>query len=220
MSDYASAGVLLRAALAELDQAVPGSPSGPSVRELVETLAPVVHARVAAVFVRHASKRPGGDLRQDIEDQVQSTFVLLFDRQGHVLRAWDETKGLSLANWVGRLARLRAMDAVRTGMRGPWHHDATEHSFFEARTAAGATPENLRWTKELWRETQRRILARESSDGQQMFELLFVRDLSTQEISTITSKSDAAIFKWRSRLRKSIKQELDGLLSEGRRVGE
>lgn len=211
---YPSTGALLREALAELQETPPGRPSGPAVRALIDLLAPVVHARVARVFLQHAAKRPGGTLRQEIEDQVQATFVQLFARQGHVLHQWEEGRGLSLANWVGRLARLRALDAVRSGMRGPWHHDATEPEFFEDRRGAAATPECVSRASELWAQIQRRVHEEESEAGQEMFRLLFVQDLSTQEVRELTGKSEAAIFKWKSRLRKSIAREIEQLVSE------
>lgn len=210
-----SSALLLREALTELEATGPGVPSGPSIVTLVELLAPVVHTRVSRVLLRHAAHRPQADLRQEVEDQVQAVFAKLFAERGRILRAWDQTGGLSLANWVGRFAQLRTNDAVRRGMRGPWFHDPVDPAFFDSEASADS-PEAAGVARELWMETRRRVLENESTGGREMFALLFDEERSVDDIVIATKRSRAAVLKWRSRLRQSIRHELAALMSEAR----
>ena len=212
-----SSALLLKEALTELEATGPRAPSGPAVVTLVELLAPVVHTRVSRVLLRHAAHRPKHDLRQDVEDQVQVVFAKLFADRGRILRAWDPTGGLSLANWVGRFAQLRTSDAVRHGMRGPWLSDPVDPAFFdEEGSRFPPTPEDEGVARTLWTETRRRVLAGESEVGRHMFTLLFDEERSVDDIVTETKRSRGSILKWRSRLRQSIRRELKRVMSEGR----
>ena len=199
---------VLQRALAELEASTPGVPSGPAVVGLIAHLAPVIFARVASVVSRASASRSSADLRQEIEDQVQSTFVELFERRWCLLRRWDPTAGVSLRSWVGRLARLRALDAIRARRRGPWRAPPHEPEVFERIAHNRKNPEEVWAAQEVWRETRRRVLAEQSDLGRRMFELLIEQGLSTDEVRQHTARSDAAIFQWRRRLRNSIRREM------------
>ena len=64
---------------------------------LVALLAPIVQVRVARALARRRDGR-GRDLKQEAEDLRQEVFLALFADDGRWLRAWDETRGMSLVN--------------------------------------------------------------------------------------------------------------------------
>ena len=206
---------VLEAALTELERAVPGAPSGPAVRALVDLLAPVIYRRVTRVLVHHSALRPGMDPRQEVWDHVQVAFAQLFADQGRLLRVWSPTGGLSLKNWAGRIATLRTLDAVRKSRRRGWRDEATEPGFFDRQGGGAPSPEEAHWAAELWTETRKRVLKDQTQHAHTMFELLFEQGLSTREVHVRTRKSEAAIHKWRSRLRQSLEQTVQELVSGG-----
>ena len=76
-----------------------------TLTRLVAVLTPVIQARVARTLLAHRSPLASGrDLRQEVEDQIQEVFLALFARDGRVLRSWLSERGLSLENFVGRVA--------------------------------------------------------------------------------------------------------------------
>jgi hypothetical protein len=96
---------LVRRALAE-DQT--------ALTRLVAKLTPVIQARVArTLWARRSLLASGRDLRQEVEDQTQKVFLVLFARDGHVLRFWLAESDLSLEKFVGLVA------AEMSGSRTP-----------------------------------------------------------------------------------------------------
>ena len=203
----------MASALAELDVARSGEPSGPALIELIELLTPVIQCRVARILLAHGRGRILVDLRAEVEEHVQTVFGQLFEDSGRVLRLWDPGKGLSLKGWVGRFAQLRSRDLLRSARRDPWRHHARPMEHFEAQ-GIESTPEDDVAAQQLWDEARRRVLEQEQEQGQRMFELLFERDLSTREIRDATGLRDGAIYQWRSRLRRALQAQLQILSSE------
>ncbi|HHO52349.1 MAG TPA: sigma-70 family RNA polymerase sigma factor [Deltaproteobacteria bacterium] len=203
----------MASALAELDVARSGEPSGPALIELIELLTPVIQCRVARILLAHGRGRILVDLRAEVEEHVQTVFGQLFEDSGRVLRLWDPGKGLSLKGWVGRFAQLRSRDLLRSARRDPWRHQARPMEHFEAQ-GIEITPEDDVAAQQLWDEARRRVLEQEQEQGQRMFELLFERDLSTREIRDATGLRDGAIYQWRSRLRRALQAQLQILSSE------
>lgn len=204
---------LVAAALTELDTARSGGASGPALLELIALLTPVIQCRVARILLAHGRGRVLVDLRAEVEEHVQTVFGQLFEDRGRVLRLWDPAKGLSLAGWVGRFAQLRSRDLLRSASRDPWRHQARPPEHFETH-GSERTPEDDVAAQQLWREARRRVLEQEQEQGRRMFELLFERDLSTNEIRDATGLRDGAIYQWRSRLRRSLQAQIQILSSE------
>src|SRR5262245_1194983 len=94
-----------------------------AVRQLVDELGPVIQARVARALLRRAS---GRSVRQEVEDLTQEVFASLFEDDGRILRAWDETRGLSLKNFVGLVAGRQATSILRSGRTTPWRDDPAD----------------------------------------------------------------------------------------------
>ncbi|MBX2801862.1 MAG: hypothetical protein KTR31_29555 [Myxococcales bacterium] len=206
--------VLVDRVLDELRTARAGAPSGAATVELIGLLNPVVHSRVERVLRTYGRGRVLTNLRAEIEEHVQRVWGLVFEQEARVLRLWQPERGLSLLNWIGRFATLRTKDVMRSAKRDPWRHQAAPPEYFD-RMVSEPHAERGVATKQMWQAVQGRVLERQSEQGRAMFELLFERDATTAEIRDATDLSDAAIFKWRSRLRKELHHEWETLLSEG-----
>lgn len=185
-----------------------------AVRGLIDLLTPVVQARVARVLLRH---RPAGGrpIRELVEDLTQESLLTLFADSGKVLRRWDPQQGLSLENFVGLVARRQALSTVRTGRRNPWREDPTLDESLE-RPAPGEDPERLTASRQQLRRLLERVQEELSPLGWQLFELLFLKEMEVTEVQEITSMSSAAIYAWRSRLRRLARRLEKELVSERR----
>lgn len=200
---------LLEAAVEE-DAATPRrGPTGPRVHELVAFLRPVVQARVTLALLRHARGRMIDDLVAYREDYAQSNLARLFERDWRDLRRWDRDRGLSLKNWVGMLVGDRMKDELRAIKRSPWLHQAHNAEFFAA-LAGGDRPDREVEVAEWWAATKATVLEGETELGRTMFELLFESDRSVAEIAELTGLSDAAIYQWRSRIRRTVEDAIRG----------
>lgn len=96
-----------------------------AVRWLVDTLTPVIQARVARALLRRAHAAGARCSRQEVEDLTQEVFVSLFEADGKILLAWEPERGMSLANFVGLVAERQAASILRSGRRSPWTEDPT-----------------------------------------------------------------------------------------------
>lgn len=199
-------------ALSELAQARPGAPSGPGVQALVEWLAPVIQVRVTRVLVSHGRGRAMSDLRATVEEYVQMVFGKVFEDEGRVLALWEPQGGLSLRNWIGRFAQLRARDVVRSGKRDPWRHEAAPPEHLE-RIGGVTAPDDRAVAAELWEKVRAAVLASQSEQGQALFRLMFEEDRTTAEIQSETDLSSAAVFQWRRRLRIAIREAWESAAS-------
>lgn len=197
---------LLEAALRELEAMPPGAPSGPAVRELVEQLAPVIRHRVTRHLLSHRGARMGA-IRPLVDEFTQMVFGKLFENRAQVLRIWDPEAGLSLRNWVGRVASLRTRDVLRSRCRDPWLDPTV--------VAAGSlvpdlsTPDEVVTAHELWGEARAHLHRRLTPKGWQVFELLFEQQTDDREVAEVMNLSDAALWRWRHRLRKELRVALD-----------
>src|SRR5262249_16754508 len=107
---------------ASLSLALGGDAEG--MRRLVAGLMPIVQARVTRGLWRH-QRRTGArrDPGQETDDLVQEVFAALFAGGAKTLRAWDPSRGLSLANFVGLVAEHEVSARLRNGRRSPWREE-------------------------------------------------------------------------------------------------
>jgi DNA-directed RNA polymerase specialized sigma24 family protein len=117
-----------------LEQALGGDRA--ELRQLIDHLAPVVHARVARLLLRRGGALD--DRRVEIEDLTQAVFLALFERDARTLRRWSPERGLSLANFVGLVAQRLVVSRLRTARHNPWTEELAGEKL-----DAGAAPENL-----------------------------------------------------------------------------
>jgi RNA polymerase sigma factor (sigma-70 family) len=187
-----------------------------AMQALIDDIAPIVHIRVARALSRRRSQARGRDPRQELEDLVQDVFAALFDRGGKALKAWDPGRKLPFGAFVGFLAEREVSMRMRTGRRNPWTEDPTMDQHL-VRLTGEATTEAAIMSRDLLARISERLHERLSPRGRQYFQLLFVDNLEIHEVADATGTTPAALYAWRNRLARilrELKEELDG---EGRR---
>jgi RNA polymerase sigma factor (sigma-70 family) len=192
-----------------------------ALTQLVAVLTPVVQARVARTLLARRSRLAGGrDLRQEVEDLSQEVFLSLFARDAHVLREWQPERGLSLENFVGLVAQRQVLSFLRNGKRNPWKEDPfLEEDLDTAGPDTG--PEEITASREELHLLLDRLREELSPLGWQLFDLLFVQELSQPEVMSASGLSADAVYAWRSRLRRLAQRlaaEMSGREGAGRRT--
>lgn len=172
-----------------------------SLERLVERLTPVIRARVVRALHRDGRARTSGTFPQVVKDLVQQVYVDLFERDGRVLRNWDQMRGLSLENYVGLVAERRVCSTLRRTRQNPWTEEPTDGPAFEGATPT-PSPEREAGARERLQHMLTALRAELSPRGWQVFTLLFLHDASIEEAGRRTGLERDAIYAWRSRLRK------------------
>jgi len=182
---------------------------------LVALLTPVIQARVARTLLARRSLLAGGrDLRQDVEDLSQDTFLALFDRNARVLRSWQPERGLSLANFVGLVAKCQVLSFLRSGRRNPWKEEPFGDDEIDA-PAPDPGPEEIVANRELLALLLDRLRESLSPQGWQLFDLIYIQELSQAEVEAASGLSADAVYAWRSRLPRRGRKLLDELSGTG-----
>jgi len=184
----------------------------PAVSQLVDRLTPVVQSRVARRLLAQGCGRER-NVRQEVEDLVQEVFLRLFAEQGRVLREWRPERGLSLENFVGLVAERQAVSILRTGKRNPWKEDPTLDGDLD-RASPEVGPEQVVASRQRLRKVVDRLREDLSPLGWQLFDLIYLRELTVDEVETRTGLSRVAIYAWRSRLRRLARTLCTGSLSD------
>jgi RNA polymerase sigma-70 factor (ECF subfamily) len=183
-----------------------------ALERLVAALTPVIQTRVARCLLRwRTGPAAGRSVRQEVEDLTQDVFLHLFADRGRVLRTWEPGRGLSLVNFVGLVAERQAVSILRS-WRSPWKDDPTLPEDLDA-PAGGAGPEQATASREELGLLWQRLTEELSPLGRHLFELLFLQELTLKEVVERTGLSRAAVYAWRSRLRR-LARRLRAELSE------
>lgn len=191
-----------------LRRALAGDPS--ALPRLVAALAPVIQARLARTLLARRSRLHGGrSVREEVEDLSQEVFLALFVRDARVLRSWQPERGLSLESFVGMVAERLALSFLRNGRRNPREEAAALAEQEIEAVAPGSGPEEVTASRECLALLLDRLREELSPLGWRLFELLFVHELSLPEVMAATGLSDAAVYAWRSRLRRLARKLLD-----------
>ena len=182
-----------------------------AIRALVDLLAPVIQARVARLLLRG---RWRGDLRHEVEDLSQDVFVALFADSGRILLAWDPERGLSLLNFVGLVAERQAISVLRTGRAAPLADDPTLCAQVEDGRDTEPNPEVRTASRELLGAVLDRLRERLSPLGLCLFQTLLVEEQSVDAVCAETGMTADAIYAWRSRLKKVVRELVAELTKE------
>jgi RNA polymerase sigma-70 factor (ECF subfamily) len=161
-------------------------------------------------------------VRQEVEDLVQEVFLVLFADHGKVLRSWQRERGLSFENFVGLVAERQTASILRSGKRCPWREDPTLVDELD-RSSADGGPEESTASREQLRLLWARLTEQLSPLGRHLFDLLFLQELTADEVVHRTGLSADAVYAWRSRLRRLARRvcgELSGAVSTRRRTPE
>lgn len=192
-----------------------------ALERLIAALTPVIQARVArALLARRALRAGGRDVRQDVEDLTQEIWVALFAQGARVLRSWQAARGLSLPNFVGLVSERHVASFLRSGRRNPHREELATGEDLEA-TADAPDPEEITAGREQVRLLLDRLFEKLSPLGRQVFEILFVQELSLPEAIAASGLSADALYAWRSRLRRlahELQQELSRSSSTPRKT--
>jgi len=187
-----------------------------ALTELVAMLTPVIQARVARTLLARRSLLAGGrSVREEVEDLSQDVFLKLFDRDGRVLRSWQPERGLSLPNFVGLVAEREVLSFLRSGRRNPWKE---EPSFTDDEIDIEDPddgPEEIAASREYLELLLDRLHEELSPLGWQLFNLLFIQELSQAEVQAASGLSADAVYAWRSRLRRAARRVLDEMSGPG-----
>lgn len=173
-----------------------------ALHEIIDRLMPVIQARVARCLLRWRGGNPAG-VRNDVEDLVQEVFLSLVDQDGKSLRAWQAERGLSLENFVGLVAERRTVSILRTDKRNPWRENPTPVEELDT-LAPQPGPDTVTVSRDGLRRLLGRLRGELSPEGWRLFDLLYIQDMSVTEASHATSRSSAAIYVWRGRLKRLV----------------
>jgi RNA polymerase sigma-70 factor (ECF subfamily) len=182
-----------------------------SVRALVDRLSPVIERRVAATLWRTGGRR---DIRQELQDMVQAVFLSLFESDGKALRAWDPLRGCSLEGFVGLLAQRQTISILRRGRTSPWPDEPTDDAELDTLSAATRFPEEILGSREHLRLLLDRVHEDLSPVGQEMFQRLVIDEEPLEEVAVRVGKSVAALYQWKSRLIRRLRELSAELLAD------
>jgi RNA polymerase sigma-70 factor (ECF subfamily) len=186
-----------------LERTLAGDPAG--THALVRHLVPVVQARVARVLVRRRGTT-GRDVRQEVEDLAQEVFVALFAGEARVLRAWDPSRGLSLASFCGLIAEREVASILRSGRRSPWKEEATELDELERSLEHVAPAEASIATRERLTLVVDRLRDALSPRGLELFQRLVVDEEDVASVCASTGMTPDAVYAWKSRIGKLLRK--------------
>ncbi|MEP7126193.1 MAG: hypothetical protein ABJE95_34995 [Byssovorax sp.] len=186
-----------------------------AARSLVDELSPVIQARIVRSLARRSEAAGGRDVRQEVRDLTQHMFLLLFADGGRVLRQWDPARGSSLQNFVGLVVEREAASILRRRRRNPWGEHPTEDEDFERMSHAAPGPESQTISRDLLRRAIVRARARLSDRGLALFQWIIVEDRSVEEVCALANMTPEAVYAWRSRLARLLREIAAEGMSEG-----
>jgi RNA polymerase sigma-70 factor (ECF subfamily) len=172
--------------------------------QLLAVLTPVIRSSVAAVLARAGGGRR--QARQEVEDTVQSVLLALFADRGRVLLQWDPARGLKLESFVALLAKRETVSILRSRRRNPFTEDPTLNEDLDRNPVARMGPESEAISRDMVMALALAVQARLTPKAAELFDLLFIKALPNEEVNQLTGLSIDAIYAWRSRLAKQVKE--------------
>jgi RNA polymerase sigma-70 factor (ECF subfamily) len=177
-----------------------------ATHELVGQLSPIIQARAARALLRRRATAGGRDARQEITDLTQHVFMLLFADEGRALLRWDPKGGASLANFIGVFAEHAIASILRSRRQSPWGEEPTDANDLAELSSADPGHEALVISKDILRIALDRVRARLTERGLEMFHWIVVEDHSLDEVCDLTGMKPDAVYAWRSRLAKLLRE--------------
>ncbi len=186
-----------------------------AVRALVDELSPVIQARIVRSLTRRQEAAGGRDVRQEVRDLTQHMFLVLFADGGRVLRQWDPERGSSLQNFIGLVTEREVASILRRRRRSPWGEHPTEDEDFDRMSGAAPGPESEAISRDLLRRVIVRARARLSGRGIDLFQWIVLEERSVEEVCTLAGMTPEAVYAWRSRLARLLREVAAEGMSEG-----
>ena len=186
-----------------------------ALQKVVVSLMPIVQFRVVKALLRRVHQARGRNLRADVEDLVQEVFASLFAKQGRALRQWDPGRGLSFTKFVSLLADREVGMTMRRNKRNPWTEEPTTESTLHEMAGVAADPQARAESRQLLQLLTERLRDRLTPQGQVYFQQLYIEQMSIQDVAQAHGTTPGALYTWRSRLIKLIREIEGQLQSEG-----
>jgi RNA polymerase sigma factor (sigma-70 family) len=175
-----------------------------SRRGLVQRLTPVIRARALRVLRSRALRR-----LDEVDDVVQSVWLVLWKDDGRQLRAWSPDRGISLEAYVGMVAEretgnhLQRVTALRRGeaqtgslhTAGPTGRDDLEVA------APGASPEQVVEADDLTRALEAHLSTELSEKGRLVLALVYVDGRSPEEAARLLGVQLQVVYNWQHKIR-------------------
>ncbi|MFT3775237.1 MAG: sigma-70 family RNA polymerase sigma factor [Minicystis sp.] len=159
-------------------------------------LCPLLEARIA----RHLARRRGD--RQELADRVQQVLLRLFENDAAALRRWDPARG-SLSAYVGTIAD----HALISEARRPAQPEPTEAPD-DARS-----PDSGPESKVAFQSVMGAIVEDLGEEDFVLFRLVWMEELSPEEVGALLGLRRDAVYKRIQRLRPRVRQLCDRLVS-------
>jgi len=132
--------------------------------------------------------------------------MALFAEGGKVLRAWDPSRGLSLASFCGLIAEREAASILRSGRRSPWTEAATELDDLEKALSEVPDVEVRVSSREQLARLVDQLREALSPRGLELFHRLVVEEESVESVCSSTGMTSDAVYAWKSRIGKVVRK--------------
>lgn len=187
-----------------------------ALSELVRALQPAVQQEIGWLLRERVGQARGRNVRQELQDLLQEVFYALFQDDAQALRAWRPEGGRSLRRFVRWFARHQALVILRPGPRNPWRLDPAEPSRLADHLLDEIDAERQYGSQELLEQLAERL--RQTLDARRLraFRLMFIEDLSPEDIGTQLDMTTQAVYALRHRLREHVRELVADLLGENR----
>lgn len=184
----------------DIDRALDGDED--AMRVLVQALRPAVQMEVAWTLQRFTPRGRGRDPRQELADMVQEVFLSLLEQDGRALRAWNPSRGRTLASFVRLIARHQVISLVRSDRRCPWTEDPTPVEDMELEPTP--SPEASIADRDEARRVMNKLRDELSTRSMLIFESLYIEHRSVEEVCGEFGLTKDALYAWRSRLKQKL----------------
>lgn len=184
-----------------------------AVRALLQHLTPILHARAVRALQRCSRGLLPRDVRQEVEDLIQTVYSILFANGGKLLFDWDPSRGKSFENYVALVADTRLSSVLRTQRGRVWPDDPTEVEDLETSAEFQIGPEPEIHSRDELRLILRRFHEVANERHHELFVLLFVEERSAEEVSALTGMSVDNVHAHKSRLGKLARRIAHDVLS-------
>jgi RNA polymerase sigma-70 factor (ECF subfamily) len=172
-------------------------------RQLVEALTPTIRASVAREL-SFRRRRAGRANEHDVEDITQSVLLRLFTDGGRTLKAWNPARGRKLESFVALLAQRRTVSVLRSRRQSHSVEDPMPAEDLDQNAVEANGPESRTISRDMLAALVEAVRARSSARGAQVFKLLYLEGMETEDVCAATGLNAAAVYQWKHRLRQLL----------------
>lgn len=139
---------------------------------------------------------------QDIEDILQDTYMEVFRTEAALLRRWDPIRS-KLLSFLAECARRNATDFIRRGAAAKRRNPYGPDDDVDQRN-----PEQRLRDREKLVLLERALTSRLTDTGRLYYRLLYVEEMSVEEICQMCHTNRDVVYQWRKRLADTLKAVL------------